>query len=350
MSAPRPRRRSRVDGQPVAARLRALGRAATVVLAQPASTLGAGQTLRGRAAVKRLAALALALPAPGGGAAAGGGHRLAGLHPAQRTGPPRARRRSSPSRSLSGTDGRLRTEVLDSPALGGHTRVNVLLPKDYDPSGATRYPVLYLLHGAISDYNDWNYNGGIRQPGRQRHGPEGPAAVHRRDARRRPLRLVQRLVRDRPGSTGPPPAWSQYHIGELIPWIDETFPTVAERSGRAIAGLSMGGFGAMSYAARHPDLFAAAGSFSGALNPTYGPGYGQAFVTLASALLQRGQRHPVHLGRRGDPAGALAGQRPDLSGEQHRGHVAVRRLWRRRRRTGRRASRRIPATSPARSA
>jgi pimeloyl-ACP methyl ester carboxylesterase len=61
------------------------------------------------------------------------------------------------------------------------------------------------------------------------------------------------------------PRWETYHVGELVPWIDATYRTIAARRGRAIAGLSMGGFGALSYAARHPGTFAAAASFSGAL-------------------------------------------------------------------------------------
>ena len=61
------------------------------------------------------------------------------------------------------------------------------------------------------------------------------------------------------------PRWETYHVGELVPWIDATYRTIAARRGRAIAGLSMGGYGALSYAARHPGTFAAAASFSGAL-------------------------------------------------------------------------------------
>jgi esterase/lipase superfamily enzyme len=65
---------------------------------------------------------------------------------------------------------------------------------------------------------------------------------------------------------GARPRWEDFHVGELIPWIDAHEPVIAARSKRAIAGLSMGGFGAMSYAARHPDLFAAAAAFSGAVD------------------------------------------------------------------------------------
>jgi hypothetical protein len=58
--------------------------------------------------------------------------------------------------------------------------------------------------------------------------------------------------------------WETFHINQLIPWIDANLRTIADRSARAVAGLSQGGFGSFSYAARHPDLFVSAASFSGA--------------------------------------------------------------------------------------
>jgi len=65
--------------------------------------------------------------------------------------------------------------------------------------------------------------------------------------------------------------WETFHIDELIPWIDTNLPTIADRQGRAIAGLSMGGFCSMSYAARHPDLFETAAAYSGAPDIAYDP-------------------------------------------------------------------------------
>jgi pimeloyl-ACP methyl ester carboxylesterase len=67
------------------------------------------------------------------------------------------------------------------------------------------------------------------------------------------------------------PRWEDWHIERLIPYVDAHFRTRATRSERAIAGLSMGGFGTFSYAARHPDLFTAALSLSGAVDPTLVP-------------------------------------------------------------------------------
>src|SRR5205085_3008695 len=60
-----------------------------------------------------------------------------------------------------------------------------------------------------------------------------------------------------------PPMWETFHITQLIPWVDANLRTVAAAEGRAVAGLSQGGFGSLSYAARHPDLFTSAAAFSG---------------------------------------------------------------------------------------
>ncbi|WP_432327028.1 alpha/beta hydrolase [Mucilaginibacter sp. P25] len=58
-----------------------------------------------------------------------------------------------------------------------------------------------------------------------------------------------------------------YIIKEVIPFIDSKYRTVNDKKGRLITGLSMGGFGALYLSTRHPELFAAAGSMSGALDP-----------------------------------------------------------------------------------
>jgi hypothetical protein len=65
-------------------------------------------------------------------------------------------------------------------------------------------------------------------------------------------------------------AWETFHLGELLPWIDANLRTKPTRAGRAIAGLSQGGFCSMSYAARHPDVFATALAYSGVPDIAYG--------------------------------------------------------------------------------
>ncbi|MEA2396712.1 MAG: hypothetical protein QOK25_268 [Thermoleophilaceae bacterium] len=151
---------------------------------------------------------------------------------------------------------RLMELTFQTPALKGDTKVRVLLPTGYDRSGRTRYPVLYLLHGSVDDYRSWTDKG---------------------DAEHLTAGLPLIVVMPNAGNggfysdwfnngAGGPPEWETYHVGQLIPWIDAHYPTIASRAGRATAGLSMGGFGAMTYPARHPDMFVAAASFSGAVN------------------------------------------------------------------------------------
>jgi S-formylglutathione hydrolase FrmB len=175
----------------------------------------------------------------------------------------------------------LRTLTLYSPALHSLTRVNILLPIDYAGS-RRRYPVLYLLHGFTNSYASWAADTDLI-----------------RFARPFPMIIVMPdggngwYINDANGG----PRWEDYHIHQLIPFIDSHYRTIAGRAGRAIAGLSMGGFGALSYAARHPDLFIAAASFSGALDVEHLPALG--FGIAAAFGLQntwlRSQSSPAEL-------------------------------------------------------
>lgn len=167
--------------------------------------------------------------------------------------------------------GRLRTYTVAS-GLVGPTRVSVLLPVGFDPSGRTRYPVLYLLHGAGGSYADWASTAwSLGQPaGGDVAAIVGgaPVLVVMPDGSRDGsytdwfgLSRVNVLAGQREA-----PSWESFAVDELVPWVDATFPTQAGAAGRAIAGVSSGGGGAMKYAAAHPGLFGAAGSFSGAVD------------------------------------------------------------------------------------
>jgi S-formylglutathione hydrolase FrmB len=147
-----------------------------------------------------------------------------------------------------------------SRALNGTVHADVLLPASYDPHGPRRYPVLYLLHGHGGSHADWTNHDVDRVIG------DLPVIVVMPDGGYDGF-YSDWYGTDVDGHTpAPAPGWETFHIRELLPWVDATFKTIADRRGRAVAGLSMGGFGAMSYAARHPDLFVAAGSFSGAVD------------------------------------------------------------------------------------
>ncbi|MGN6609856.1 MAG: alpha/beta hydrolase [Jatrophihabitans sp.] len=155
-------------------------------------------------------------------------------------------------------DDRLYQASVASGALGRAVRVRILVPADYSASGQ-RYPVLYLFHGTSGGAPDWTTLGDA----------EATTAGL-------PLIVVMPDAGfdddgggwftnwvDRATALGPS-QWETFHVDQLVPWVDANLRTLADRGHRAIAGLSQGGFGAMSYAARHPDTFGIAASFSGA--------------------------------------------------------------------------------------
>ena len=153
-------------------------------------------------------------------------------------------------------DSRLLDLTLSTPALATPTHVRVLLPARYREQKPRRYPVLYLLHGSFDDYRSWTDKGAVES-----------ITGHRK--------LIVVMPDGGQGGwytnwvnrgQGGPPEWETFHIQQLIPWIDDRYRADRSRGARGIAGLSMGGFGAMTYAARHPDLFSWAGSFSGAVD------------------------------------------------------------------------------------
>jgi diacylglycerol O-acyltransferase / trehalose O-mycolyltransferase len=154
-------------------------------------------------------------------------------------------------------DRRVTDLTVYSPAMGQSEHVNVLLPLGYDPNGSIRYPVLYLLHGALGGYMNWYTDGTVeRLVGRR------PLVVVMPDGGYDGSYSDWYGLLD--GQNGPVPAWETFHVGELIPYIDSHYLVRADRGHRFIAGLSAGGGGATHYAADNPGLFGAVGSFSGA--------------------------------------------------------------------------------------
>lgn len=144
---------------------------------------------------------------------------------------------------------------------------NVLLPSDYATSNR-RYPVLYLLHARNYSAHSWLARSGIEEFTRGFTGDRA-AIVVMPDGGPNGFHFDyfdgSQLV-------------EQYQLRHLLPHIDRSFRTIPDGAHRAVAGMSIGGHGAMNYAARHPDLFAAAGSLSGVVHltipeePYLGPG------------------------------------------------------------------------------
>jgi S-formylglutathione hydrolase FrmB len=151
----------------------------------------------------------------------------------------------------------VRTDALAEP-----TRLRVVVPQGYSGASGRRWPTVYLLHSAFGDYRAWTDAMAIASLA-----GDFPAIFVMPDGGRGGFYSDWWN-----GGAGGPPEWERYHVRELVPLIDSIFRTRADRTGRVLLGGSMGGLGAMSYAARHPDLFAGAVSISGAVDTNYWAG------------------------------------------------------------------------------
>jgi S-formylglutathione hydrolase FrmB len=143
---------------------------------------------------------------------------------------------------------RIRTVRLISDALGSLRQFGLLLPPDYETS-ARRYPVVYLLHGSGQQHATWGRAALLDHT--------TGAIVVMPDMDRTRYVLSDGVV---------DPHVETFITRELIDHIDATYRTLPSRESRAIAGLSIGGLGAMLLGLRHPDRFGAIGSFSAPLN------------------------------------------------------------------------------------
>ncbi len=133
-------------------------------------------------------------------------------------------------------------------------RVNVYLPDGYD--GTRRFPVLYLLHGHGDSYDSWVNppNGDLLNTARGLRAivvmPEGARGWY--------ANWWHAGARS--------PAWERYHLDELIPLVQRRLRILPGRRNHAIAGLSMGGEGAVFYAEQRPGYFGSVAAFSAVLS------------------------------------------------------------------------------------
>lgn len=143
------------------------------------------------------------------------------------------------------------TLAVHSPSMDRDVPVVAIVPEGV--SAAEPCPVVYLLHGYSGDETAW-----------LKIKPSLPAIADR-----------ERIAFICPGvgnswyldsKVREKSLYETFMIRELLPAVEARYPVVRDRSGRAITGLSMGGFGAMSLAIKHKGLFGAAGSTSGGLD------------------------------------------------------------------------------------
>ncbi|WP_214326408.1 alpha/beta hydrolase [Nonomuraea sediminis] len=140
--------------------------------------------------------------------------------------------------------------LVSSPSVGRLLPVRILVPRGWSKSAKRTWPVLYLLHGGADDYTSWTRMTDVATFTQNLDAlvvmPEAGRAGNYSDWYN--------------GGRGGPPAWARFHTYEVRRLLE-----IGYRAGtrRAIAGLSMGAYGAMKYAARNPGMFRFVGAYSG---------------------------------------------------------------------------------------
>ncbi len=132
-----------------------------------------------------------------------------------------------------------------SPALQKQSGALIIVPDGEGP-----FRVVYQLHGLSDDYTIWP-----RRTSIERYAEKIGLMVVLLDG-----------ARSFYVDTHPAPGRYESHILESVRFVDRTFRTIPAPAGRAIGGLSMGGYGAMKIGLKYPDLFGAVASHSGALD------------------------------------------------------------------------------------
>jgi S-formylglutathione hydrolase FrmB len=148
-------------------------------------------------------------------------------------------------------------KTFQSKLLGRELRYGVYVPPSYNSSPAKKYPILYFLHGLFEDETRWSSRGQTDQ-------------------------IMDRMIADgkigefivavpsggtsfytnlRDGSE----KWEDVIVSEFVPMIESTYRVNASRMTRGISGTSMGGYGALKLAMKHPELFGSASAHSAIL-------------------------------------------------------------------------------------
>jgi S-formylglutathione hydrolase FrmB len=155
--------------------------------------------------------------------------------------------------------GRIECSSVASKILKRDVPYCVLLPKSFDAPGSTaRLPVLYFLHGlgdnqqSLINMGAWNLISDLRQQNKIGDfliaTPQGWGTFY---------------INSADGRT----RYSDFFLDEFLPFIEHKYRTRTDRAGRAISGISMGGYGAFRFAFAYPQKFSAVSAESAALFP-----------------------------------------------------------------------------------
>jgi putative tributyrin esterase len=195
----------------------------------------------------------------------------------QATAPPAAAPASPPVATF--PRGTVRTDTVWSPALGTRKAMRVYLPPSY-AQGNRRYPLLVYLHGLGGNERNWVDMGALDRTmdSLVAHGapeaiiamPDGDDSWYTTSAQLPdPAGCQADTTRREPASTFcvPWPRYDDYIVRDVVDHVERRYRARGGRAHRGIAGLSMGGYGAITLALTHPDRFVAAASHSGVLSP-----------------------------------------------------------------------------------
>jgi enterochelin esterase-like enzyme len=152
--------------------------------------------------------------------------------------------------TCSETKGTIQQYQFDSKVLGKPFYLRVYTPPCYDASGKTPYPVLYMLHGQSFNDDQWD-----------RLGLDETADRLISSGKITPLIIVMPQETEYLADT----LTSKYGdaiVTELMPWVEKQYPTITDRTHRAIGGLSRGAGWAMRIGLNNPDLFGSVGTHS----------------------------------------------------------------------------------------
>lgn len=161
-----------------------------------------------------------------------------------------------------GPQSKIMTDSIHSDILNANRSFTVYLPVSYETQSERAYPVLYLLHGMSGVNTSW-FNDQRAKDVLDQLIASGEACE---------------MIVVSPNAGGNPmtewngyfnmPGWAyeDFFYQEFLPYIEKTYRIKGDKGHRAIAGLSMGGGGATSYAQRHPDMFSSAYAISALMN------------------------------------------------------------------------------------
>ena len=191
-------------------------------------------------------------------------------------------RAQQPNASTASQRGAVHTDTLWSQSLGASKSLTVYLPPSYRTASARRYPVLVYLHGLTGNERNWVDAGHLDRTLDSMFAAGRPEAIVIMPDGDDGWYTTWNGLADLPGCRAdtvrkepansycvPWQHYDDYIAHDIVAHVDQHYRTHADRGHRGIAGLSMGGYGAMALALAYPTVFAAAASHSGVLSPRY---------------------------------------------------------------------------------